>query len=52
MNKAYLLVICLLFASFTGCVDISDSDDSTVVEESDDNTEKYDYLLSETANLT
>ena len=32
MNKAYLLTFCLLFASFTGCVDNSEDNDNLISE--------------------
>jgi len=62
MNKAYLLVICLLAASFTGCL----ADDASKLEEEqnteeetiepvgnhNNETENYDDLISKIANLT
>ena len=63
MSKAYLLVICLLAASFTGCL----ADDTSDSIEQDENTEKetiepvgthnnetddYDALIGEIQNLT
>ena len=63
MSKAYLLVICLLAASFTGCL----ADDTSDSIEQDENTEKetiepvgthnnetddYDVLIGEIQNLT
>ena len=45
MNKAYLLTICLLLTSFTGCVGTEDSD-SEIVENTDEiideTNKKYD----------
>ena len=32
MNKAFLLTCCLLFASFTGCVDNSEDNDNLISE--------------------
>ena len=65
MNKAFLLTFCLLFASFTGCVDNSeDNDDLTseierLTEENKDlneelanQTKDNDALASDTAKLT
>lgn len=62
MNKAYLLVICLLAASFTGCL----SDDTSNLEEQqntedetiepvgthNNETHDYDILIGEIQNLT
>ena len=63
MSKTYLLVICLLAASFTGCL----ADDTSDSIEQDENTEKetiepvgthnnetddYDVLIGEIQNLT
>ena len=40
MNKAFLLTICLLLTSFTGCIETEDSDSETVdnIEEIKDET--------------
>ena len=47
MNKAFLLTICLLFASFTGCVDNSeDNDDLTSEIESLTEENKDLYILT------
>ena len=47
MNKAYLLTFCLLFASFTGCVDNSNDDDSTSeIENLTNQTESLNELLT------
>ena len=43
MNKAFLLTICLLFASFTGCVDNS--------EDNDDLTSEIERLTEENKDL-
>ena len=62
MNKAYLLVICILAASFTGCL----SDDTSNLEEQqntedetiepvgthNNETHDYDILIGEIQNLT
>ena len=62
MNKAYLLVICVLAASFTGCL----SDDTSNLEEQqntedetiepvgthNNETHDYDILIGEIQNLT
>ena len=62
MNKAYLLVVCLLAASFTGCL----SDDTSNLEEQqntedetiepvgthNNETHDYDILIGEIQNLT
>ena len=39
MNKVFLLAICLLFASFTGCVDDSEEINEDVVSDSVDSDE-------------
>lgn len=62
MNKAYLLVICLLAASFTGCLsdDTSDleeqqnTEDETIepVGNHNNETDDYDMLIGEIQNLT
>ena len=62
MNKAYLLVICILAASFTGCLsdDTSDleeqqnAEDETVEPVGNHNNETHDYdvLIGEIQNLT
>ena len=43
MNKAFLLTFCLLFASFTGCVDNS--------EDNDDLTSEIERLTEENKDL-
>ena len=62
MNKAYLLVVCVLAASFTGCLsdDTSDleeqqnTEDETIepVGTNNNETEDYDALIGEIQNLT
>ena len=62
MNKAYLLVICVLAASFTGCLsdDTSDleeqqnTEDETIEPVGTHNNETHDYdiLIGEIQNLT
>ena len=42
MNKAFLLIICLLLTSFTGCIETDDSDLETV--------ENADEIIDETNN--
>ena len=42
MNKAFLLTICLLLTSFTGCIETDDSDLETV--------ENVDEIIDETNN--
>ena len=42
MSKAYLLVICLLLTSFTGCIETDDSDSEPV--------ENVDEIIDETNN--
>ena len=42
MNKAFLLTICLLLTSFTGCIETDDSDLETV--------ESVDEVIDETNN--
>ena len=42
MNKAFLLVICLLLTSFTGCIETDDSDLEPV--------ENVDEIIDETNN--
>ena len=62
MNKAYLLVICLLLAPFTGCIEpeeieitsdpVEDEDNSQIDEtkdESDNNS--IDFIMSLILNL-
>ena len=39
MNKAFLLTICLLLTSFTGCIETEDNKDTTVIEETEDNND-------------
>ena len=64
MNKAYLLVICVLAASFTGCLSDDSSDleeqqnteDETIEPVGTDNNETEEYwyneLIAEVENLT
>ena len=62
MNKAYLLVICVLAASFTGCLsdDTSDLEEQQNTEEEtiepvgnhNNETHDYDILIGEIQNLT
>ena len=51
MNKAFLLTICLLFASFTGCVDNSE-DNNDLTSEIERFTEENKDLNEELANQT
>ena len=52
MNKAYLLVVCLLAASFTGCVDSPDDDDLTseIEQLTNQNKNLNELLTNQTAN--
>ena len=64
MNNAYLLVICVLAASFTGCLSDDSSDleeqqnteDETIEPVGTDNNETEEYwyneLIAEVENLT
>ena len=56
MNKAYLLTICLLFASFTGCVDNSEDDiidqDYDLISDIEKLTEENKELNEQLANQT
>ena len=55
MSKAYLLVICLLAASFTGCLaddEIEEQKITPVGTDDGSDDEDYDELVSEIANLT
>ena len=53
MNKAFLLTICLLLTSFTGCVDNSeDNNDTTVIEETEDTTTNPNNETNNTADNT
>jgi hypothetical protein len=62
MSKAYLLVICLFFASLSGCITDDELEDKSATTEDDDmiepvgmgnnETDDYDELVSEIANLT
>jgi surface protein len=49
MNKAYLLTFCLLFASFTGCIETEDSD-LEPVENVDEIKEEPDNTVDDTNN--
>ena len=51
MNKAFLLTYCLLFASFTGCVDNSEDNDkliSDIEKLTEDNKELNGQLANQT----
>ena len=53
MNKAFLLTICLLFASFTGCVDNSEDNDdltSEIENLTEDNKDLNEQLANQTGN--
>jgi hypothetical protein len=53
MSKAYMLVICLLAASFTGCLADDDIEEQKISPVgTDDGGEDYDELVSEIQNLT
>jgi len=52
MNKAYLLTFCLLFASFTGCIETEDNDDTTVIEETDNTTTNQNNETNNTVDNT
>ena len=52
MNKAYLLIICLLLSSFTGCIETEDNDDTIVVEEADDATTNQNNETNNTVDET
>jgi len=52
MRQAFLFVILLVSASFVGCVEIGDSDDATVIEESDDTTKNQDNGTNNTVDNT
>ena len=53
MKKAFLLTICLLLTSFTGCVDNSeDNNDTTVIEETEDTTTNQNNETNNTADNT
>ena len=60
MSKAYLLVICLFFASLSGCIDELEEksptteDDDTIepVGTGNNETDDYDELIAEIQNLT
>ena len=54
MNKAFLLTICLLFASFTGCVDNSEDNDdltSEIERLTDENKDLNEQLANQTGNI-
>ena len=58
MNKAFLLTICLLLTSFTGCLDEEDSNDKNEINFQPENTGELNTALvewgkdSDTANST
>ena len=62
MSKAYLLVICLFFASLSGCITDDELEDKSPTTEDDDmiepvgmgnnETDDYDELIAEIQNLT
>ena len=62
MSKAYLLVICLFFASLSGCITDDELEDKSPSIQDDDmiepvgtgnnETDDYDELIAEIQNLT
>ena len=56
MNKAYLLIICLLLTSFTGCIETEDSDSETVdnveeiIDETNNTVDETNNTVDETNN--
>ena len=62
MSKAYLLVICLFFASLSGCITDDELEDKSPTTEDEDmiepvgmgnnETDDYDELIAEIQNLT
>ena len=52
MNKAFLLTICLLLTSFTGCIETEDNNDTTVIEETEDTTTNQNNETNNTADNT
>ena len=42
MNKAYLLVICLILAPFTGCIEVTKEESEIITEPVED--EDYTYV--------
>ena len=52
MNKAYLLIICLLLTSFTGCIETEDNNDTTVIEETEDTTANQNNETNNTSDNT
>ena len=52
MNKAFLLTICLLLTSFTGCIETEDSDTVDNVEEIIDETNDTVYETNDTVDET
>ena len=53
MNKAFLLTFCLLFASFTGCVDNSEDNDdltSEIEKLTEENKDLNELLANQTGN--
>ncbi|MEC8672007.1 MAG: BspA family leucine-rich repeat surface protein, partial [Candidatus Thermoplasmatota archaeon] len=52
MNKAFLLTICLLLTSFTGCIETEDNIDTTVIEETEDTTANQNNETNNTSDNT
>ena len=58
MNKAFLLTICLLLTSFTGCIETDDSDLETVddiediIDETNNIVDETNNTVDETNNTT
>ena len=56
MNKAYLLVICLLLTPFTGCVDNSEDDiidqDYDLISDIEKLTEENKAVIIKNGNIT
>ena len=52
MNKAFLLTICLLLTSFTGCIETEDNNDTTVIEETEDTTANQNNETNNTSDNT
>ena len=56
MNKAFLLTICLLLTSFTGCIETDDSDLETVesvdevIDENNNTVDETNNTVDETNN--
>ena len=52
MNKAYLLMLCLLSTSFVGCLDTDEDETLEPLGTDENNESSYDELESEIKNLT